>query len=48
MSFKPGFGPGRDSGSAFSSSMAIDASAVAVCFSTPSITPNTSAATTET
>ena len=33
---------------AVSSSMAIDASAVAVCFSTPSVTQNTSAATTAT
>jgi hypothetical protein len=33
---------------AFSSNIAIEASAVAVCFSTPSITQNTSAATTAT
>ena len=33
---------------AFSSSIAIEASAVAVCFSTPSVTQNTSAATTAT
>ena len=45
--------PGRQAGfeilaAAFSSSIAIEASAVAVCFSTPSVTQNTSAATTAT
>jgi hypothetical protein len=50
MNFKPGLlqaGLGIRAG-AFSSSMAIDANAVAVCFSTLSIMQNTSAATTAT
>ena len=50
--FKPGLISGRAcrflAGYACSLSIAIDASAVAVCFSTPSITQNTSAATTAT
>ncbi len=45
-SFRPGLSFSRRYAS--SSSIAIEASAVAVCFSTPSVTQNTSAATTAT